>query len=436
MSSPIGGVPDPFDGGSGEPTGDIPGDIPNAIPGRLPGDEIRRGDRRRRRRRPIRVIGRLQFPNKSPEQEATGSRSGRDAVKHPDEDMGPREMRGERLDRRVSEINRSLLQLKEYQDRLRMAEIHSSMERFEQYQKAALRSAGKTLDAARSAIAMERPGRRSLSPEQVRATLTALQDGIWWDELLRSRQLADNDAAKDAAHDLAERIASLEADEISSDSLLILIADIDFLRKEIDLASRQAGLLSPGVARQYITAASSVASQVMVGLVAASTTAEAAGANVVPEVIYSAIGLAVASSMTEIYRRLSRGLKARTVLAQLKEYHYELVGAVGDLVNFMSWLTRSDPGSDPPSEDALGTVRSTCLAAGFLVSHVEQLALSFTWPERGAYRNALHAIRTLLKEAHYVIIGQRYQDTEEAQSKLDNANKRLQEFNVSIDRLG
>jgi hypothetical protein len=223
----------------------------------------------------------------------------------------------------------------------------------------------------------------------------------------------------------------LEADTVSAHSLNRLIADIDFLRNEIDLASRQAGHLSPGIVREYITAASSVASQVMVGLAAASATAEASGAKVVPDVIYSAIGLAVASSMTEIYRRASRNLKARTVLAQLQNYHYELVGALKDLVMFMSWLT----GPPPPNEDALNAVQSACLAAGFLVSHVEQLALSFAWPERGQYRGALHSIRILLTEIHNVITKQRYQDIEAMLDKLRNTNGVLQDFNTCIDDL-
>jgi hypothetical protein len=110
---------------------------------------------------------------------------------------------------------------------------------------------------------MERLGRRNLNPEQIRATVIALQNEVWWDELLRSYDLAGNEAARSAARDLADRVSSLEADKISTDSLNHLIADIDFLRKEIDFASRQAGFLSPGLVREYITAASSIASQVM-----------------------------------------------------------------------------------------------------------------------------------------------------------------------------
>jgi hypothetical protein len=313
-----------------------------------------------------------------------------------------------------------------------MAEIRSSKEKSEQYNKAALRIAGKTLDTAYNALTMVALGNTRLIPEQVTATIKALQDNGWWDDLLRNRNLADNDAAKTAILDLAKRVASLDADKISSGSITRLRTDIDFLRKEITFASHQAtGSMSPGLIHQYVTAAYSVASQVMVGLVAASATAGAAGARVVPEVIYTAIGLTVASSMAEIYRQASRRLKARTILAQLQKCHHELVEAVGDLAIFLLWLA----GPGPPDEDALGTVRSTRLAAGFLVSHVEQLALAFTWPERKAYRDALHAIRTLLDELHYVIDGQTGGDVQETQQELLDANARLQEFSRLIDGL-
>lgn len=424
MSPRSGGIP-----GGGIPGGGIPGGgYPGSRPRKEPHFVTLSKDQ-------TEALG----PSRPLVQEAIGNLADQGAGDHPGRDMGAQETLDERLDRlrqerrkeQVSEINESLLQLKEQHDSFHIEEIRASRRKSEQYQKAALRIAGKSLDAARNALIWERLGRRTLNPEQIRATVIALQNEVWWDELLRSYDLAENEAARSAARDLADRVASLEVDKISADSLNHLIADIDFLRKEIDLASRQVGFLSPGLVSEYITAASSVASQVMIGLAAASATAEAAGARVAPNVIYSAVGLAVASSLTEIYRRASRNLKARTVLAQLQQYHYELIGAVEDLARFMSWLT----GPPPPSEDALNAVRSTCLAAGFLVSHVEQLALSFTWPERSQYRDVLHSTRKLLKKIRNAITEQRFQDIEELQGELSNASSRLQDFNSCIDGL-
>lgn len=417
MSPRFGGAPGGGIPGEGMPFGKYPGSRPRKMLGfpRLPTSRTETSEQ-----------------SKPQVQEAADNQTGRGAGDHPDPGRGPlNRLRSERRQRQVSELNQRLLQLNEHQDSLCIEEICASKQKSEQYQRAALRSARNSLDAARSALVMERLGRRNLDPEQIRATVAALQDKAWWDELLRSYGLDENETAKAAARDLAERVAGLQANRISVNSLSLLIADIDFLRKEIDLASHQAGLLSPGLVREYITAASSVASQVMVGLAAASASAEASGANVTPDVIYSAIGLAVASSLTEIYRRASRNLKARTIHAQLQRYHYEVVDAIRDLASFMPWLT----GPPLPSEEAVHAVRSACLAAGFLVSHVEQLALSFTWPERGNYRDALHALRTILQKIHNITVEQRYQEIQEMQTELENANGRLREFNPWIDGL-
>ena len=234
---------------------------------------------------------------------------------------------------------------------------------------------------------------------------------------------------------MAARIATLDPDNVSSGSLTQLLADIDFLRKEITVAIRQAdGLLSPGLIRQYLTAAYNVTSQVMVGLVATSATAEAAGAKVIPEVIYSAVGLTVASSMTEIIRRASRKYKAQTILVQLQKHHHELIEAVEDLDAFLFWLVEPGPADDV----ALDTVRSTCLAAGFLISHVEQLSLAFTWPERGGYRDALRKIRIALDEIRNYTNEQHARDIgniERAQQELRDTNMILGSYSHIVDGL-
>jgi hypothetical protein len=158
MSSRFGGIP-----GGGIPGGGIPGGGFYGV-----------------RRPRVRSPGRAQSipksptgpsePSKLPEQETTGNRSDRGAGEHPDQNMGRRQTLDERLDRlrlqrrqrQASEISQSLLQVKEHEDLLRMAEVRGSKEKTEQYQKSALRSAGKSLDAARSALVMELLGRRSL----------------------------------------------------------------------------------------------------------------------------------------------------------------------------------------------------------------------------------------------------------------------------------
>jgi hypothetical protein len=335
----------------------------------------------------------------------------------------------------AAQLEGNLLKLKEFQDALRKEEVLNSRTKSGQYFKEALIAARESLDTAYRSLARETKYYRRLSREQVIGTITALQNSAWWSDLLESHQLASNEGARVAARDLVARIATLDPDNVSSGSLTHLLTDIDLLRKEITVAIRQAdGLLSPGLIRQYLTAAYNVTSQVMVGLVAASATAEASGAKVVPEVIYSAVGLTIASSMAEIIRRASRRYKAHTVLTQLQTYHHELIAAVEDLATFLSWLI--EPG--PADDIALDTVRSTCLAAGFLISHVEQLSLALTWPERGGYRDALRKIRIALDGARHFTNEQYNRDIgniQRAQQELRDANARLDSYSHIVDDL-
>jgi hypothetical protein len=339
------------------------------------------------------------------------------------------------------------------------AEVPASSTKSEEYLRESLRIAGETLDTAYHALEQEAKRSRSFTGKEVIATVRALQNEAWWDELLESHQLENPDAAKNAARNLAARIASLDPDSVTpdSDSLERLLIDIAILRAEISSIRQTTGLLSPGKVRTYVSAAYSVASQVMVGLIAASATAEASGAKVVPQVIYSAIGLTAAASLAEIYRRAARGFKAQTVQAQLQEYHRKLIAAITDLSIFVSRLTirQSSVG------DALRIVRNTALAASFLVSHVEQLANACKWPERAerdAYCDVLVMVKALLDKVRGIPSWSPFRDAEEMaqgdrlnrefqrapeynqrirtmERKLRDANARLGEFTGLIDGL-
>jgi hypothetical protein len=332
----------------------------------------------------------------------------------------------------ASQLEQNLPKLREYQDALGREDILQSRPKSAFYLRAALNAAKLSLDTAYDSLTREAIYNKELSGGQVLGTMVALQDRAWWDDLLRSHQLAADEGAMAAARDLAECISTLNPDDISPEDIKRLLANIDFLRKEITSAVRQTdGILSPGLVRQYTSAAYNVASQVMVGLLATSVTAEVSGAKVVPEVIYSAIGLTVASGTTEILRRASRRFKAHTVLTQFQTYHHELIEAIEDLGTFLSWLK----GPGPVDDVALETVRSTCLAAGFLCSHVEQLALALTWPERSGYCGVLHEMRAVLDEVRHLSAEEHNGDIQRTQQKLHDEKIRLEEFSRTVDNL-
>ena len=267
---------------------------------------------------------------------------------------------------------------------------------------------------------------------EIITTINALQNQDMWNELLRIHHQADNDVMKTAVRQLTAYIEGMREDEVSSDSLSRLLDQIDFLRKEIDTALRHAEApLSPGVVHEYMRAASNVASEVMLGIMAVSTTAEVAGGRLVPEVIYTAVGLAVAASVRQIYKKSASKFRAHTILAQLQKYHDELIESIDQLYSFLGWLA----GPAPPTDDALEIVQSVYVAAGFLVSHVEQLATAFPWPERSDYWALLRGIRALLDRIGNIIAGGDNGDIKQARTDLRDVSQRLQGFSGCIMKL-
>jgi hypothetical protein len=328
----------------------------------------------------------------------------------------------------VSAVAEKLSQLERH--RLE-ADIKKSKGQREKWLRDSWRIAGETLDVAHEAVSRQtRRSREDFSAEEVRETVNVLQDEAMWDDLLRTHNLADNYAAKAAVRKLIVCIKSMEIDEVDKDVLPRLLEQIDFLRDQIEVASRHTGPSLPHeVVQEFLGAASNVTWEVMGGLVAVSTTAEVAGVQVVPEVVYTAVGLAVAASVKQLYKRIARKARKHTIPAQLKRYHPELVKSVGQLVDFLPWLV-----PDPPPEGALETAQSVHVAAGFLVRYVEQLANSFAWPERVGYLGVLHHTKDLLDGIRNIVAGQRG-DISQAQEDLIKVNGRLQGFNDCIQNL-
>ena len=310
-------------------------------------------------------------------------------------------------------------------------DVKKSKEQREDWLRDSWRIARETLDVAREAlIRQDKRARNDFSAEEVRATVNVLQNEAMWNDLLRIHNLADNDAAKAAAHELIVCIKGMETAQVSPDALPRLIDQIDSLRKQLAIVSRHPSASLPhGVVHDFLKATSKVSSEVTVGLIAVSTAAEVGGAQIVPEVVYTAVGLAVAATVKQLYKRVARKLRNRTIPAQLKRYHPELVASVGQLARFLPWLAL-----DPPPEGALETVQSAHVAAIFLVTHVEQLANAFAWPDRLSYLKALHFTGEQLNGIRNIAAGQRG-GISQPQPDLPEACKQLHEFDDCIRRL-
>jgi hypothetical protein len=314
-------------------------------------------------------------------------------------------------------------------------EVGASREVYEQHLRGSLRFARETLDAAYNALTQETGRSKSaLNPAQVRETIRALGTEESWNQLLQSHDIVITGAIRDAVSDLVARIGRMDADNVSAESepAKALLKDIEFLRGEISQALRTSrGMLPRGYAQLLITTSREVATEVMVGLTAASTTAELAGTPLVPEVVYTALGLAVASSLKELYRRsVARLLRIHSSRRRLREYHRLLISAIDDLCRCIPWLATSKP----PLPDALATVSTVRLDAVFLLGCVDQLAIAIVWPGRDRYRRILDSIRELLDEVGRLIAGEVTRDIEEIGHDLAHCKDLLEGCSESINR--
>jgi hypothetical protein len=121
----------------------------------------------------------------------------------------------------------------------------------------------------------------------------------------------------------------MDAGDVSTEFTKTLLEDIEFLRAEISRALHMdRGMLPRNYARELIVTSRQVATEVMVGLTAASTKSELAGTPLVPEVALTALGLAVASSLKQLCRKAATNLlRIHSTKARLREYHNRLIRA-------------------------------------------------------------------------------------------------------------
>ena len=312
-------------------------------------------------------------------------------------------------------------------------EIRASREGSERYLRESLRFAKETLDSAHRALTQEkRRSKTVLNPAQVRETISALGTEEPWNELLRIHNIANSEATQQAVRDLAERIARMDSGDISQESFEALLGDIEFLRREISRALHATtGMLSHGHARELIRTARRVATEVMVGLVATSTTDALGGTLLVPGVVYAALGSMVASSLNQLYQKAAaKLLRVHSSQARLREYHRRLIRAVYDLASSLSWFERSDP---PPG--ALETVRNVHFGTVFLVGCVDQMAVAISGLGRDRYRGIIFSIRSLLDELDHFITGAVIRDIGDIREDLDTQRKLLEDCTDWINTL-
>jgi hypothetical protein len=206
--------------------------------------------------------------------------------------------------------------------------VQAGRKEYEDYLRDSLRFANETLETTSKALTQEtRRSRQVLDPAQVRETIRALGIKESWNQLLESNSIEITEAIRSAIKYLVERIRVMDAGDVSTEFTKTLLEDIEFLRAEISRALHMdRGMLPRNYARELIVTSRQVATEVMVGLTAASTKSELAWTPLVPEVALTA--LAVASSLKQLCRKAATNLlRIHSTKARLREYHNRLIRA-------------------------------------------------------------------------------------------------------------
>ena len=258
-----------------------------------------------------------------------------------------------------------------------------------EYRGKALRTASKTLDAANHAVETWlrlRHQNDALRSGQLREAIEALRDRSWWNQLLADHDLGGNKQAHDAATAIAQRIASMDATDVHADDLERLRRDIQELHQQITFAERHAEHLPTDTFRHYLTAAESIAWEVIVGATATSATTAISGGDARTAVITAAVGAGVGAILGQLRSAVSHWHAQHTIASQLHTAHRELRETIENLAFCLPALA-----SDNPQVQA--SIQTVALAAEGLANHARQLASTLGPPlANGPYRNLLSTI--------------------------------------------
>jgi len=314
---------------------------------------------------------------------------------------------------------------------LLLKEIQESRPTSERYLRDSLRLAKQSLAAAYKAVTGEaqRLARANDAGADARAaavreTVRALADETAWRALLTAHDLGASEDAQRAVSRLAQAIGQLNGRDRVEPDFAALLRDIGFLRSEVDRVAGAVNTTPHAYVQDLIDTSRTVGAQVAIATAASSFQDQLAGVSPMPDVIYAGLGLAVASAVAQLYRKVSQRLAALTVPGQFKQLHRELISALQQLNSFLPWLARSTL----PLASALDTLRNVHLGTTFLVSRLDQLAVRALVLRRDDYRTILKDARSALGDIHLILTENSTKHIPTIRTKLNGVIVRLEQF--------
>ena len=326
---------------------------------------------------------------------------------------------------KLTKLLHSLTSHAEHLSRLEK-DIHANERTVVIYERQSLQVARETLEAADHALVTQIGHEPSELPEaEIQSAIDTIANSPWH-ELLQQLGLADDEMANALAERLSQAIAKRKTAEVLG-SYEKLLVDIRSLREIVEASLLE--IPSPGFVRQLLDVTYTFGLSVTIGGAAAAASAEAVGGNLAVDIVSGAIGALTTLSLTDLYRKASRELRARKL--PLKKYHYELIEAILRCYIFLRGLS----GPDPPRDDEIEAARSVLLSTEFLVGYVEQLAIALPGLERNTYYEILADIRRRFVDGRTDLASLDAKPRTSTCQGFWNAYSLLKGFSSTIDRI-
>lgn len=264
-----------------------------------------------------------------------------------------------------------------------------------------------------------------------RDALAELGDSSTWQFFLQALGLGGSKTARMAVADLAEHVARVTKNQISEDSLQVLLLSIDTLLAEIE--TLDARLVSPERAEFLKATAERIGVQVTAASAAISASAGAGGGDLTSRVIIAGLAGCVASEVVaalhdwRVQANQRSSLSERALLAQA---HQDLVRQLEMLAVFVSDAAHDE--TTPLCDDHVA--RRAHLQSIFLLMYSQFLLAGLMKQNiEHEYANQLRKVRTLLQDIGGLIERKKGGDAIAVESQMDKILVRLPRYRTFIE---
>jgi hypothetical protein len=263
--------------------------------------------------------------------------------------------------------------------------------------------------------------------------LMELGDSRVWEIFLRAQGLEGSEAAKTAVADLTAHVARVTEDQVSKESLQVLLLSIDTLLAEIE--ALDAHLVTRERAEFLKATAERISVQVAAASAAMGASAGADGGGLTSRLIIAGLAGCVASEVVVVLHDWHAQAERRNSLSErglLAQTYQDLVGQLETLALFVSDVAQGE--ATPRCDDHVA--RRAHLQARFLLMYSQLLLAGLKRQNIGfEYSRQLREIMALLHEIGNMIDGKGSWDAVTIESRMAKLLERLTLYRTLIESI-